>query len=268
MARTNALLALTLAAFALVSPARAVRWDPIDVTEVDNLEAVAMSRKMAQDESFRNLMIERYFFSGPEVRADFLTALKGGVFREGEEQDRQNVAAQVEQFKMLPLSQFHYLQMKGTSEAEIKDFCKKYGLMLHVYRKASVMGVFSKTFHVLVSGTPSGVESLLSNFQYNIEYQDPVTEFRIELKYKVNEKWYDFAVPTGERYRRDFGMVDVYTAAGIFSKIQDELDVGVRKLIDEGVITLHQGSEDTIENIVNVKYAAFLPFVKEPFIWN
>lgn len=268
MARTHALFALTLAAFALVAPAQAVRWDPIDVTEVDDLDAVAMSRRMAKDEGFRNLMVERYFFTGPEVRADFLTKLKGGVFREGEGEDKQHVAAQIEQFKMLPLSEFHYLQMVSTSEGEIRDFCKQYGLMLHVYRKASFMGVFSKKFHVLVSGTPSGIQSLLGKFQFNIEYQDPVTEFRIELKYKVNEQWYDFAVPTGERYRRDFGMVDVYTAAGIFSKIQDELDEGVRKLIDGGVITLHQGSEDTIKNISDVTYAAYLPFVKEPFIWN
>lgn len=268
MARTHALFALMLAAFALAAPARAVRWDPIDVTEVDDLDAVAMSRRMAEDEGFRNLMVERYFFTGPEVRADFLTKLKGGVFREGEADDKSHVAAQIQQFKMLPLSEFHYLQMVSTSEQEIKEFSKKHGLMLHVYRKASFMGVFSKKFHVLVSGTPTGIQSLLAKFQYNIEYQDPVTEFRIELKYKVNEKWYDFAVPTGERYRRDFGMVDVYTAAGIFSKVQDQMEAGVRKLIDGGVITLHEGSEDTIQSISNVKYAAYLPFVQEPFIWN
>lgn len=269
MRRTPYLAALAAAVLAAATQASPpAEWNPLDVHAVDNMDdraGAALSRQMAAKTEFRDQIAGRFFASSPMLRADFLTAFKAAALR-AQGKDRETMAAQLEFFKMLPQPEFHYLQLHELKEAELLEYCATNGLQLHLFRKSAFLGVISKNFHCLVSGSPTSIQNLLQKYQFHVKYQDPVTEFRIELKYKVGANWAEFLIPTGQRYARDFGMVDVWTAAGIISKIKAGPQ-GILELIKRKTITLHEGKA-TPEKVSDVQFAAFLPFHKEPFMTN
>ncbi len=258
--------ALMACVLAFAPMAKATRWEPIDVSEVDSLDAVAMSARMAEDPTFGQLMIDRYFFSGPEVRSDFLTRWKGAALMAESEDAKAVMVEQLQSFKQLPLASFHYFEFKGVSTKELEEHGRSLGVQVHSAQTSAFLGLVGKKHFVLVSGPQTGLDAFLHKFKYKLTFQESVDEFRLEVKYKVGANWAEMVVPTGQRYRRDFGMVDAWTAAGIFSKLAEGPE-GVRKLIEKGVITLHEGQAE-VGSISNVSIKAFMPYVPEPFYSN
>lgn len=262
MFRRQTLLRCLLALF-FAQIASAVPWVPLEERDLAKIDPPALSQKLTEDLRFATVFMRQYYCSSPlvqnQIKDKFEAASKSA---QGPTQAALTKALQG--FAKVPPAMFYLLRLKGMDYSYWTRQAESYALEVHVSHDTSFIGLAKYRTTLLFSGTPRDIETFRNAVAEDIDYESAITEFRVEVEYKIGANWAEFFYPTGISRDRGFGVLDAWTTAGLLAEIKDNGSEGVRRLLRREVLQLPEGKSFE-DKIGSVRYRVYLPFEAEPF---